>query len=164
MSTVWLVGVMGVGKTEAGRRAAAALEVPFVDTDSMVETEAGSSISSIWRAEGEERFRSLESAAMARAARSNGVVATGGGAVLTEENRALMKGTVVWLTARPETISGRIGAGGRPLLEGTEITDRMRRLIDERAVFYEKVATHTLATVELDAAGVASRIVELVAG
>ena len=101
---------------------------------------------------------------MARAARSNGVVATGGGAVLTEENRALMKGTVVWLTARPETISGRIGAGGRPLLEGTEITDRMRRLIDERAVFYEKVATHTLATDELDAAGVASRIVELVAG
>ena len=57
MSLVWLVGVMGVGKTTAGRLAAAALGVPFRDTDAMVEELADSSIASIWRVDGEERFR-----------------------------------------------------------------------------------------------------------
>ena len=162
MSLVWLVGVMGAGKTSAGRLAAAALGMPFRDTDAMVEEEADASIASIWRVQGEARFRELESAAVAQAAQGEGLVATGGGVVLSEGNRALMRGTVIWLAARPETLARRIGSDGRPLLEGAAVADRMKRIIEERAPFYEKVATHVLATDEMDVTQVADEIVRLV--
>ncbi|HEX6946104.1 MAG TPA: shikimate kinase [Acidimicrobiia bacterium] len=162
MSVVWLVGVMGVGKTSAGRLAAERLGVPFADTDEMVEEAAGSSISAIWRVRGEEGFRELEADALARAAERGGLVATGGGAVLSEENRKVMQGLVIWLTASPETIASRIDGVGRPLLGAADVSERMKRVIDDRAPFYEMVATHRIATDELDVTSVADEIVRLV--
>src|SRR5690606_39805260 len=112
LSTIWLVGVMGVGKTSAGRLAAQRLGVPFSDTDEMVERQAGATIPAIWRVHGEEGFRALEARAVEAAAETGGVVATGGGAVLSEANRGKMTGTVSWPSARPGT-TGSATAGPR---------------------------------------------------
>jgi shikimate kinase len=160
--TVWLVGVMGTGKTTAGRLAAEKLGVPFLDTDRMVEEAEGASVDAIWRARGEAGFRELEGEAVARAAVSGGVVATGGGVVLSDQNRAVMEGPVIWLTAEPETIAARIDGGGRPLLGGADVRSRMERIIAERLPLYEAVATHRIATDGLDAEQVADAIVKAV--
>ena len=87
MTTLWLVGVMGAGKTTAGRMAASVLGVPFWDTDEMVESDAGASIAEIWAKDGEDAFRDLESSVVARLSGEEGIVATGGGAVLDPANR-----------------------------------------------------------------------------
>lgn len=162
MSTIWLVGVMGVGKTSVGRLAAQRLGVPFSDTDEMVERDAGATIPAIWRVHGEEGFRALEARAVEAAAETGGVVATGGGVVLSEENREKMTGTVIWLTASPGTIASRIDGANRPLLGAADVSSRMERIIEERAPYYQKVATHRLATDDLDVTGVADEIVRLV--
>lgn len=161
MSPVWLIGVMGAGKTAAGRAAATTLEVPFSDTDALVEERAGTSIAALWKAHGEEHFRRLEAEAVEMAGGGVGIVATGGGAVLSEANRAWMTGTVIWLTARPETITRRIDREGRPLLGEGSLDDEIRRITAERVPWYESVATHSIATDDLEVHQVAAEIVRL---
>ena len=89
MGPIVLVGPMGAGKTTLGKRLAKILDLPFVDTDKMVTSEHGS-IKELFATKGEAHFRVLESAALARALGGKGVVATGGGIVLSKANRALL--------------------------------------------------------------------------
>lgn len=161
MTLIWLVGVMGVGKSTVGRLAADMLEVPFWDTDAMVEEMAGATIAEIWAERGEQGFRELEAEAVARVALQTGVVATGGGAVLTATNRDLLSDEVVWLTALPESIAARIEPVGRPLLDGGAVADSIGRLLDERVDLYGAVATRVLATDGKDAAQVAGEVATL---
>lgn len=164
--TLWLVGLMGSGKTSAGRLAASNLRLPFSDTDEVVARRMGCSVAQLWGDLGEAAFRDMEKAALEGLAHSDGVVATGGGVVLDEENRRTLvnSGKVVWLEASPAVLAKRLeGAEGRPLLLVPD-SDRhsvLVRQLAERAELYAEVASHRIATDELTVEQVADRIEEI---
>lgn len=147
---LWLIGMMGSGKSTVGRRLASRTGKPFVDTDVLVEEAAGRSVVDVFQAEGEEAFRSLESDAIREAAvMADAIVATGGGAVLLESNIRSMKssGPVVWLRASPATLAARIGnAPGRPLLVDVDLVGRLTMIIEDRSDAYQRAADHTVDT------------------
>jgi shikimate kinase len=127
-----LIGMMGVGKSSVGRRLALRLGRQFLDTDKLVEEEAGCTVAEIFAAEGEPAFRALEAAAVRRALDSEpyAVIAFGGGAVLDPISRGLARqlALVVWLQAPARELARRVSAsmrraGGtaRPLLTSHEI-------------------------------------------
>ncbi len=107
---VFLVGARGSGKTTVARLLAGRLGWSWLDADEVLETRAGQSIRAVFAAEGETGFREREAQVLADlAGRSRHVVATGGGVVLREANRVLLRrGRVVWLTADPETLWTRM--------------------------------------------------------
>jgi len=129
--TLWLVGMMGAGKSAVGRELARRLGRPFLDTDHEIEAERGLAIAEIFAREGEEAFRALEREMVERLAGRPAVVALGGGALGRSEVRELVcgVGTVVWLRARPETLLARIGScEERPLLAGLAPPERLERI------------------------------------
>ncbi|MDG2479222.1 MAG: shikimate kinase, partial [Aquiluna sp.] len=89
--SIVLIGPMGAGKTTLGKRLAKTLKLAFTDTDKLISRKHGS-IPDIFTKKGEAHFRQLESAALEQALETGGVIATGGGIVLSEANRALLKG------------------------------------------------------------------------
>lgn len=162
--TLWLVGMMGTGRTGAGRLAAERLGVEFVDVDDAVATEAGSSIPELWARLGEAGFRRLETAVINRVAGTEAVVSTGGGAVLAVANRRRMRdtGRVVWLRAEPEVLERRLAnAGDRPLLAEPDRTGRITRLLEERSRAYEDAADYEIDTSPMSVEEVAMRIEQL---
>lgn len=154
---IFLVGPPGVGKSTVGRLLADELGLAFWDLDEMVSREARRSIADIFAREGEEAFRELEGRMLAGIA-ADGVVATGGGVVLREENRRLLReGTTVYLRAAGGELRRRLGEGrGRPLLEGRP--HELERLLRERERLYEAVATITVDTTGLEPRQVAERL------
>jgi shikimate kinase len=143
-----LVGAPGSGKTTVGLALAAALGVPFRDTDTDIEQLAGKPIPEIFVDEGEDHFRTLERAAVAAALASHpGVLALGGGAVLAEENRAALIGhTVVHLSVELPDAVKRVGLGaGRPLL-ALNPRATLKHLMEQRRPLYAEVATATVVT------------------
>ena len=155
--TVWLVGMMGAGKSAVGRALARRLGRPFLDTDREIEERRGAGIPEIFAREGEAAFRGLEREAVERLAGRPAVVALGGGALGQPELRRVVagSGTLVWLRARPETLLERIGSDeGRPLLAGLGPEARLARI---RALLAVREADYSLAAVvvETDAASVA---------
>jgi shikimate kinase len=147
---LWLVGMMGSGKTSVGRHASRVLGVGFVDTDESIELEAGLTISQIWDRDGEAGFRQLESDSVRLAAAvDNTIVATGGGVVISEDNRMVLTatGTVVWLKASPEIAIARISPDeGRPLLFSTDMLGEFTRLLDQRLPWFSEVADREIDT------------------
>jgi shikimate kinase len=148
MRAIVLMGFMGTGKSEVGRRLAKRLGRAFTDTDQLVEQRAGRTVREIFAHDGEPAFRALERAAVADAARRGGVIAVGGGAVLDPVNLAALRddGVLVHLTAPPDVIRARIGdAATRPLLAGRpEAT--LERLLGERHAAYAAAADLTIDT------------------
>ncbi|ALG69560.2 shikimate kinase AroK [Beggiatoa leptomitoformis] len=143
-NNIFLVGLMGVGKTTIGRQLAAALEVPFKDSDKEIEERTGASVSLIFEVEGEAGFRKREAAMIAELTAQKGIVlATGGGAVLNPENRNCLqdRGLVVYLHASIEELLKRTAhSRNRPLLENTNPRERLETLFNERHPFYKSVA------------------------
>jgi len=121
---LYLVGMMGAGKTTVGRSLARRLKLRFYDSDQEIEARCGVKIPVIWEIEGEAGFRAREAQAIAELSVLDGIVlATGGGAVLAKENRALLsaRGTVVYLRATPEHLYERVRQDrNRPLLAGDD--------------------------------------------
>jgi 3-dehydroquinate synthase len=144
-SVIILTGFSGTGKTQAGPIIAGKLGWQLVDTDELVERDAAKSILEIFRDEGEEAFRDLESRALAAAcARTDVVVSTGGGAILRPDNRRLMAGSgyIVCLEARPVTIVRRLQDRAeaapldRPLLASADPMSRVREVKEARQPLY----------------------------
>ena len=161
---VVLIGSMGAGKTTVGGLVAAALGCAFLDTDHLVEAQAGKPVAEIFVDDGEAHFRTLERAAVAAALETHdGVLALGGGAVLDEGTRALLAGhNVVFLQVGLSDAASRVGLGvSRPLLLGN-VRGRIKQLLDERTPIYTAVSRHTVATDGLSAAEVADRVLALV--
>lgn len=148
---VYLVGMMAVGKTTVGRHLASHLEFAFHDTDRVIEQRAGADISWIFELEGEERFRDREQQVIEEMTRREGVVlATGGGAVLRERNRTLLRerGIVVYLRSGIDLIIERTrGDRRRPLLQVDDVRERIETLTAERGPLYESAA-HVTITVD----------------
>lgn len=167
---VFLVGMMGVGKSTAGRLLSETLGWAYVDTDDEVPRRAGKTIKEIWEQDGEAEFRRLEAEAVADVSSRPGpaVVALGGGAVLDEASRRLIKrsGLVVWLRADPGTLFGRLGqhaGSARPLLRsGPE--EALRRLSDARAPIYESTADLVFDVDRMNPRDVADAIAEALKG
>lgn len=139
-----LVGPMGVGKTTVGRKLAKALGMTFVDTDALIVSEHGP-IPEIFEAQGEPAFRLLEEQALAEAISKPGVVATGGGVVLSELSRQrLTDATVIYLATDGKHISSRLQHGSRPLIQDG-LAD-WRRIYEQRKPIYESVANYEIDT------------------
>lgn len=146
---MWLIGMMGSGKSTVGELAAGRLGVAFHDTDRMVEKAAGMSIAELWRTQGEEAFRVLETLVI-EAVPEAGIAAAGGGAVLRAANRAVIarSDVVVWLRCEIEELARRTRSGAdRPLLatDGDE-ESTLRRILAERAPIYQSLSTHRVDT------------------
>ena len=159
-----LVGFMGTGKTDVGRALALRLGWEFMDSDDIIEERSGKAISDIFRDEGEERFREIESQVARDLPKlSNHVIATGGGIILREDNlRSLRKaGRVICLKASPEEIVKRLeNTKDRPLLDIPDRMDSIKRFLAERRPFYEQ-ADYTIDTTGMNVKAVVDKIIEI---
>jgi shikimate kinase len=139
-----LIGLPGSGKSAIGKEAARRLEVPFADCDKVVEQRAGCSIARMFERDGEPAFRDLEAEALADLiAAGPSVIATGGGAVLRAENRALLstRSTCVYLSASLELLWKRLRRDRRrPLLQVENAEARLHQLAAEREPLYRETA------------------------
>lgn len=146
-----LVGMMGVGKTTVGRRCASRLGWRHLDSDAQVMADTGQTVPEIFAQRGETAFRAEESRVLAEALSSpdDVVVSVAGGAVLSADNRSLLRrsGVVVWLRADPATLARRVGKGeGRPLLDDDPAA-ALVALEEVRRPLYREVAT---AVIDVD--------------
>jgi shikimate kinase len=161
---IWLVGMMGSGKTSVGPVLARLLGRTFVDNDRRVQDLAGRTIPEIFADEGEAAFRVLEARAIDDAARGSGVVALGGGAIVQPGAREKLAGlgTVVYLQASLEELLSRVGrAANRPLLSGLDEDERrlrIERMLADREDAYRS-ATIVVETDAMTVEGVAQEIV-----
>lgn len=141
---VYLVGLMGAGKTTIGRSLARQLELEFIDTDREIEARTGVSIPTVFEIEGEEGFRKREAQVIAVLSQLSGqVVATGGGVVLRPENRANLRasGFVVYLNVPPHTLWERTRHDrNRPLLQVDDPLLKLKELYSQRDPHYREVA------------------------
>ena len=144
-----LVGLMGVGKSSVGRRLATLLDLPFTDADDAIEEAAQMTISDIFAKHGEQDFRDGERRVIGRLMENrHGVIATGGGAFVNEETRALIldKGIAVWLDADLDTLVERVGRKNtRPLLQGGNPRDILAKLKTEREPAYAQAPIHVIS-------------------
>ena len=148
-----LIGFMGSGKTTTGLKLSYKIHMPVEDTDKLIESKQGKSISDIFAQDGEEAFRQMETELLREIAGRNygRIISVGGGMPVREENRALLKqcGKVFYLRAKAETIYDRIKEDTtRPLLQCADPLAKIRELLAERAEAYE-----TCADVILDVDG-----------
>ena len=138
--TIVLVGLMGVGKSTVGRRLAQRLNLPFVDADEEIERAAGLSVSEIFERYGEAHFRDGERRVIARLMDGTPkVIATGGGAFVQAETRALIldQATAIWLDADIPTLIDRVRRrNNRPLLKGKNAGAVLRELAEHRNPLY----------------------------
>ena len=141
---IFLVGMMGAGKTTVGRMLARRLRLRFVDSDREIEGRCGVKIPVIFEIEGESGFRAREAKMLSElAVRSEIVLATGGGAVLSAENRKLLSenGIVVYLRAGAADLWQRTRHDrNRPLLQTDEPLARLEQLFAERDPLYRSIA------------------------
>lgn len=158
-ANIYFVGLMGAGKTTIARQLAKRFRREFVDTDHEIERRTGVRVPVIFEIEGEHGFRDRESRLLAELAEQQGkVIATGGGIVIRESNRNLLRqsGLVVYLSADPELLYERTRRdGNRPLLKVDDPLQRLRQLHAERDPLYREVATVIVPTRQ---AGVASQL------
>lgn len=144
--TIVLVGLMGVGKSSVGRRLANYLDLPFRDADNEVETAAGRSISEIFAELGEAAFRDGERRVIARLLdEPPHVLATGGGAFVNPETRALInaKAVSVWLKADVELLARRVSRkDNRPLVRGKDPVQVLSQLAEARYPAYAEAQVH----------------------
>jgi shikimate kinase len=149
-SSVFLVGMMGAGKTTVGRLLARRLRLRFIDSDREIEGRCGVKIPVIFEIEGESGFRAREALAIDALTALEGVVlATGGGAILAEPNRRHLatRGTVVYLSAKPEDLYERVRHDrNRPLLATADPLARLHALYAERDPLYRSIADVVIDT------------------
>jgi shikimate kinase len=156
------IGLPGSGKSSVGRQVARRLGLTFVDSDQEIERRIGESISSFFAAHGEEAFRDLEQRVIAELAAAEGVIATGGGAVLRPANREVLRsaGTVIYLRSTPEDLLRRVRHDTkRPLLQVADPLARLRELHTQRDPLYCETAHFTVDTGRPSVSTLAGRIV-----
>ncbi|MDC0586154.1 shikimate kinase [Gammaproteobacteria bacterium] len=162
---IFLIGPMGSGKTTVGRRLASMLGKTFCDTDNVVEAKTGVNIAYIFDVEGEEGFRTRESAALFEKAQlDNIIISTGGGIIELKANREVLKnGYVVYLKTSLETQKERATPNeNRPLLLNTNAEKQLTELMIKRKPLYEESADRVIITDGLTSKAVAKQIFEAI--
>ena len=148
--SIIFVGLPGSGKTTIGRQLARRLGLPFVDSDHVIEHQLGCSIREFFAREGEDSFRDVEQQVLDELTQTHeGVIATGGGAVLRETNRRHLheRGHVIYLRSTPEDVFRRVRHDtARPLLQVDDPLSRLRALFDARDPLYRDAAHFVIET------------------
>jgi len=161
---IYLIGLMGAGKTTIGRQLAKALQVPFYDSDKAIEEQTGVDIPTIFEYEGENGFRSREQNMLEELTQIDGIVlATGGGAILRAENRKVLSenGFVVYLQCSIDKILQRTKRDNqRPLLNTDEPRERIETLFAEREEFYLSCADFKIETSAMQSKAVVQNILD----
>ncbi|MBV5300243.1 MAG: shikimate kinase AroK [Methylococcaceae bacterium] len=162
---IYLVGLMGAGKTTIGRQLARTLKIPFYDSDKAIEERTGVDIPTIFEFEGEEGFRNREQKMIQQLTEIKGIVmATGGGAVLREENRKLLSenGFVIYLHCDVDKLLERTRRDSqRPLLNTQDPKERLESLFDQRKPLYTSIADFTIDTGILQSKDVVTQILDV---
>ncbi len=138
-ANLYLIGMMGAGKTTVGKRLAQELGYRFFDTDSVIEQVSQQSVADLFAIEGEPGFRSLETQVLAElSAYTRLAIATGGGIVLEQQNWSYLRhGIVVWLDVPLPELHRRLqGDQQRPLLQTPDLSLRLQTLMDQRRSLY----------------------------
>lgn len=169
MKNIILIGFMGSGKTSAAIRLSYRLRRTMVDTDKEIERLHHMEVAEIFERLGEEEFRDMETRCLERLAKRSGgeIISTGGGLPMREENRGLLKnlGTVIYLRVRPETVCSRLaGDASRPLLQGKDKEEKVKRLLEMRAPVYESAADFVIDTDEKATDEIVDEILERTEG
>lgn len=163
VGNIFLVGMMGAGKTTLGKALAQRLRMEFVDTDRILVERTGVPVATIFEIEGEEGFRRREAALIAELCEREGcVVATGGGAILAMENRVAMNahGTVVYLRARLDNLWERTRHDtSRPLLATPDPRATLAELLEKRDPLYREAAHLVVDTGTQSASTLVARVV-----
>ncbi|MBI4187867.1 MAG: shikimate kinase [Chloroflexi bacterium] len=164
-TNIALIGFMGTGKSAVGRLLAQKLNRKFIETDLLIERQAGKPIPDIFQQDGEIAFRELEIEVTKEIARMERVViACGGGIILNKINtdRLRKSSRIVYLTASPGSILKRVlkEAGQRPLLAVDNPLQTITELLKFRKPFYEQAADISVNTSKLDIKAVAEQIIE----
>lgn len=147
---VYLIGARGCGKTTVGQLLARQLEAFFLDTDQQLQQYLSTSIADYVAAKGWENFRHQEHQALQSLTSQNSVIATGGGVILRDDNRQLMResGVVVWLQVDHEVLIDRLTAdpesSQRPTLTGRPITEELYEILKQRTPLYQQTAHHII--------------------
>lgn len=134
-TNLYLVGMMGVGKTTIGRKLANRLGYRFLDTDALIEQSTGKSVTALFESEGEATFREIETQVLSQVTTHTSlVVATGGGIVTEQMNWSyLHHGVVIWLDVPVPVIVSRLsGDSSRPLLQGVDLSTKLTELLTAR--------------------------------
>jgi len=159
------VGLMGSGKTTVGKQISKSLERDFLDTDQVIEIKTGVNISTIFELEGEEGFRLREYHLLRDLINSKKkVIATGGGIVLSEENRKLLKqlGTVVYLRSNIQDLVSRLNDDKtRPLIQNVNLAEKFNELFRDRDPLYMSVANYIIETKNKKIRDIKNEILEL---
>ena len=158
-----LVGLPGSGKTTVGRQLARRLNRPFIDSDHVLEQRLGCSIREYFEREGEARFRDFESEVLDELSqRPNGVLSTGGGAVLRPINRERLhaRGQVFYLRTTPEEVFRRLRHDQNlPLLQVNDPQKRLRELFEQRDPLYRETAHYVVEPSRPSVTGLVNRII-----
>lgn len=137
-----LVGMMGTGKTTIGDYLARSLSLPFVDVDKLIEEQEKTTITEIFKAQGEEAFRQKEQEVITRVLTGDvAVISVGGGAFVQLDVRKAVKqsGYSIWLDVDVDTLCLRVkGQGNRPLLNGGNIRQSLQDILEKRREFYKQ--------------------------
>lgn len=161
---IYLIGLMGAGKTTLGRQLAKSLKLPFFDSDKAIEENTGVDIPTIFEFEGEQGFRDREQKMIRQLTQMQGIVlATGGGAVLREENRSALTehGFVVYLHCSIDRLLERTKRDTqRPLLQTDDPRARLEQLMAEREPLYRACADFIVDTGTMQSKTVVKKILE----
>lgn len=159
-----LIGFMGVGKSAVGYCLARELKMNFLDTDELIEKTEGRTISDIFKTDGEEYFRSLETEVLKTLQDyDNFVLSTGGGIVLKDENVVLLKamGPVILLWADPEAVYARVkDEQHRPLLNVADPKAEIIKILEAREPIYNRAADYKIETTKISPEAAAKEIME----
>ena len=163
---LFLIGMMGSWKSTVGRKLAEALDMEFIDTDDVIEEMTEMKVVDIFREFDEKRFREMESSFFVEKAKQSGhVFSTGGGIVLSADNRKVLKenGTTFLLDAFPKTLTDRIhNTSKRPLLiDSDNLEDRLKTIWNDRSELYINCAHHIIKTDELKPPQVLDKILKI---
>jgi len=161
---IFLIGLMGTGKTTVGRQLSRKLKMDFYDSDRVIEERTGADIPLIFEKEGEAGFRKREAEVIDELTQKQGIIlATGGGAVLDVKNRnhLINRGTVFYLKSNLKTLIDRTSKDkNRPLLQAEEpVKAILKRLLEERGPLYEETADYVIETANNSIHGVIQAII-----
>lgn len=163
--TVVMVGMMGAGKTAVGRALAVKLGVPFLDSDTEIETAANLSVPEIFERDGEAFFRRRETEVITRLLDTErGILSTGGGAFLAQVNRSLIsdRGVSVWLDAGIDLLWSRVKhKDSRPLLRTADPRATLAALHKERVPYYAMADLSVTSAAGLSIDAMAQRVVDM---